>query len=69
MESRIEEMLTIGEIARILKVSKGSVYTRIYRGSFPIRYVKLGKLIRFPQGELDRFQKDFVRTEAEEGSE
>ena len=49
------EFLDVDELACILKISKGSIYTRICRGTFPIKYCKFGRLIRFPLKEVEKY--------------
>ena len=50
MTEIVEQFYNVDDMAKILKVTKNSIYNQIRRGkggsSLP-RYIKLGKLIRF----------------------
>ena len=49
------EVLTVEEVAVILRRSKSAIYNDIAAGTFPIRTVRLGGSIRVPRAALDRF--------------
>ena len=53
--------LTVDEVSEILNISRNSIYTRISRGDFPIRRVKLGRLVRFPEDEVIRYLESLPR--------
>ena len=45
-----EEIITVKEVAQIMKLSKGSIYQKIYRNQIP--YIKRGKYIVFNKPEI-----------------
>jgi len=53
--------LNVDEVACLLKISRESVYTRICRGTFPIRYCKFGRLVRFPAEEVEQYLASLPR--------
>ncbi|MBI4591455.1 MAG: helix-turn-helix domain-containing protein [Candidatus Rokubacteria bacterium] len=48
-----EELLTLDEVAQLLKVPKSWIYERTRRKLIP--HVKLGKYLRFPRSALSRW--------------
>lgn len=46
----LEKLLTVDEVAALLKVPKSWVYERTRRGTIP--HLKLGKYLRFPLADL-----------------
>lgn len=53
MEAEFEELLTVSEIAGLLKVPPSWIYERTRRrGSERIPHVKLGKYLRFSSSEV-----------------
>ena len=55
LEKSTEHFLSPADLARILSVSRWTVYGWVYRGKF--RAVKAGRLLRIPQSEIDRLLK------------
>ena len=55
----VDELLTVEDVAALLKVSKGWVYEHIRSRSKPrsdqLPHIKVGKYIRFDQQALRRF--------------
>jgi len=50
---RVEELLTIDEIAALLKVPKSWIYERTRRrGAERLPYIKLGKYLRFEESGI-----------------
>jgi excisionase family DNA binding protein len=50
---RVEELLTIDELAALLKVPKSWIYERTRRrGAERLPYIKLGKYLRFEEGAI-----------------
>lgn len=47
------QLLTVGDVARQLNLPRSSVY-RLVKGGY-LRPVKIGKLMRFTQEEIERF--------------
>ena len=48
-----DELLTVKEVARLLKVPSSWVYERCRpRALDPLPYIKLGKYLRFSRGEV-----------------
>ena len=50
MNGKEEELIKIKEVAQIMKLSKGSIYQKIYRNQIP--YIKRGKYIVFNKPEI-----------------
>ena len=55
------EFLTVKEVSRLLKIPEGSIYTNICRGSFPIQYVKIGRLTRFFKEDVEHYLDSLPR--------
>ena len=51
----IQKLLTVGEVADILKIKRQTVYNKIWKGDFPIPYKKIGALVRFREDEVLAF--------------
>ena len=49
-------MLTMDDVARILRVSKYTVYRMIKKGK--LRAIKIGRLVRIPEKEIQRLVGD-----------
>lgn len=47
------DVLTVREVAKVLRLHKDSVYTAIHRGQIP--HVKIGRSLRVPKAGLMRF--------------
>jgi len=55
-EMRMDELLTVEEVAQWLKVPKSWVYDRTrFRGSGRLPFIKLGKYVRFEAGAIRAF--------------
>ncbi len=52
-KERVSELLTIKDVSRILKVSQGTIRRMLDRGE--LKGVRVGRLWRIPQMEIDRF--------------
>jgi len=48
--NEFEELLTVAECARLLKVTHGWIHQKIYSGTLPFDYLKIGSYPRFPVG-------------------
>jgi len=61
-QQQLDELLTVDEVASLLKVPKSWIYahTRKRIGE-RLPYVKLGKYLRFFEGEVREFLKDKSR--------
>ena len=51
----MSELLTINDVAKILKVSQGTIRRMPNRGE--LKGVRVGRLWRIPQMEIDRFSR------------
>jgi excisionase family DNA binding protein len=55
----LDKLLTIKEVARILKISERTIYNKVRPNSkfqpFPIKVKRVGKLIRFAQEDVQRY--------------
>lgn len=47
----VDPLLTDGEVAKILKVHRATVWRRVADGSLP-KPIRLGSISRFPQSEI-----------------
>lgn len=54
-----EELLTIAEVARVLKVSKALAYRMAADGTLPV--VRFGASVRVPRFRLQRWIEDRTR--------
>ena len=52
----MDEILSPKELSKILKVSKPWPYVMVKRGLLP--YLKMGKLIRFRQSDIEKFLEE-----------
>jgi excisionase family DNA binding protein len=53
---RLDELLTVDEVAQLLKVPKSWVYERTrYRGTGQLPFIKLGKYLRFEESAIRTF--------------
>lgn len=50
-----QETLTVAEVARVLRMHRTSVYDQIKRGTFPVRVLKVGGILRIPKDAFDRY--------------
>lgn len=48
-------LLTVKELSQILKIPEQSIYAGVSKGTFPLRPIKLGKLLRFRASDLDSY--------------
>lgn len=48
-----DALMTITELARYLKIPKGSIYNMVYERKIP--YIKIGKRLRFIKSEIDEW--------------
>lgn len=46
-------LLTVKELAQILKIPEQSIYAGVKKGTFPLRPIKVGKLLRFRTSDLE----------------
>ena len=52
----LDELLTVDQVARVLKVSRSWVYSKTRkRGSGRLPHIKLGKYVRFDEHEVRAF--------------
>ena len=52
LEKSTEDFLSPADVARLLSMSRWTVYSWVYRGK--LRAVKAGRLLRIPRSEIDR---------------
>ncbi len=58
-----DELLTVKEVARLLKVPSSWVYERCRPGTLdPLPHIKLGKYLRFSRGEVLNYLEKLRRT-------
>ena len=50
-----KRLLTVSEVAYALGLRPQTVYNKMSQGLFPIKYKKLGRLVRFEVKELERY--------------
>jgi excisionase family DNA binding protein len=56
MSDRVYELLTVDEVAQLLKVPKSWVYGRTrFRGTGQLPFIKLGKYLRFEERAIRAF--------------
>ncbi len=53
------ELLTVDEVANILKLSKNAVYVLIHRRQIPV--VKIGRRVRFSASEIEEWIQQQAR--------
>jgi excisionase family DNA binding protein len=58
-----DELLTVDELAAVLKVNRGWIYQRIHSKSLPFGYVKVGHYPRFPRSGVERFLEDQLQAQ------
>jgi putative molybdopterin biosynthesis protein len=51
-----EELLRIEDAARVLKLSRTTVYDLLRRGE--LRIVRVGRAVRIPRSEIERFARE-----------
>lgn len=51
-------LLTLDEVAKIFRIAPGSVRNQLCRGEFPIKPLKIGRLLRFRRQDVERFIGD-----------
>jgi len=58
----VDELLTVAEVSKILKVHKGSVYRWVYDGR--LECTKVGRSVRFTEKQVEDFlaKKNFTKT-------
>ena len=59
-KQEIKTILTVPEVARILKISKRTIYNQTSRKAkkkFPIKHFRVGKSIRFDIEDLNKYLK------------
>ena len=54
-DKQFEEVLTVAEVAAMLKVSHGWIHQRIHARTLPFPYFKVGHYPRFPVSGIKRF--------------
>jgi len=55
-QNRMTQLLSPTQLADFLGVSVGTVYGWIYKKEIP--YLKIGRLVRFHSGEVDKWLND-----------
>ena len=53
MDNRSPDVLTVGEVAAFMRVSRETVYRMAGRGELPGR--KIGRIWRFPRAAIDEY--------------
>jgi excisionase family DNA binding protein len=53
------KLLTIDEVSEILQVKKSTLYSWVHQGK--LRHVKVSRLLRFRQEDIDRWIEDRVK--------
>ncbi len=50
-----QTLLTVEELSKILRIAIGSIRNQLCRGTFPLRPIKVGHLLRFRSEDVERF--------------
>ena len=58
MNGKEEELIKIKEVAQIMKLSKGSIYQKIYRNQIP--FIKRGKQIAFNKSDILKLKNTII---------
>ena len=48
-----EVMMTVAELAKTLRCSVASIYSKIYNKTLDIPYLRMGKMTRFRKADVD----------------
>jgi len=54
-ENPEKELLTVKGVARRLIISKRTVYNKVSSGTFPIKPMRIGRLLRFRSKDVDAY--------------
>src|SRR5262249_20275137 len=63
-KNHLEELLTVEELASVLKVSKNWVYQRIHTRNLPVPMLKVGHYPRFPVSGV----REFIESQTKPGN-
>jgi len=50
-----QTLLTIDELSKILRIKTGSIRNRLCQGTFPIKPLKIGHLLRFRSEDVEKY--------------
>jgi predicted DNA-binding transcriptional regulator AlpA len=50
-----KSLLTLEELAKVFKVAPGSIRNQLSRGTFPVKPLRIGRLLRFKSEDVQRF--------------
>lgn len=48
-------LYTLDDLSKILKIPTGSIRNQLCRGTFPIRPLKIGRLLRFKVADIEQY--------------
>jgi len=54
-ENSKKELLTVRGVAQRLIISERTVYNKISAGTFPVRPIRIGRLLRFRSKDVDSY--------------
>jgi len=58
MKSKQNQLLTIVQVADFLQVPASWIYGRVHRGDLPFPVLRVGRYLRFRQGDIEAFVKN-----------
>jgi excisionase family DNA binding protein len=50
-----KELFTVKGVAKRLIISERTVYNKISNGTFPIKFIRIGRLLRFRTKDIDAY--------------
>ena len=53
--SKVTELLTVHELARLLRVPESWIYNHRYHNSLPFPFVRVGRLLRFRRKDIESY--------------
>jgi len=54
-EASEKELLTVKGLARQLLISERTVYNKLFNDTFPIKPIRIGRLLRFRRKDVDAY--------------
>ena len=52
-----DQLMSVKELSGVLKQGKQTIYNQLSQGKFPIKAVRIGRLVRFRKSDVDNYLK------------